>query len=184
VLLPHTPPDNAGSHPEVGHQFALEPGCDLVGVRIFQVRPPKVRSSTIAPCIVGINTGIISTEVAPFGGVKESGLGREGSKYGLEAAKVVNRVARTPESISAGRRSYARLCIGCHGPEGKGEGGGAGAGGQPADLTAWDFGASDGEIFTVIRDGTSANMMRTIDEIDIWNLVHFIRSLGPKPDRP
>lgn len=34
--------------------------------------------------IVGINTGIISTEVAPFGGVKESGLGREGSKYGLE----------------------------------------------------------------------------------------------------
>jgi len=34
--------------------------------------------------IVGINTGVISTEVAPFGGVKESGLGREGSKYGLE----------------------------------------------------------------------------------------------------
>jgi succinate-semialdehyde dehydrogenase/glutarate-semialdehyde dehydrogenase len=34
--------------------------------------------------IVGINVGIISTEVAPFGGVKESGIGREGSKYGLE----------------------------------------------------------------------------------------------------
>ena len=34
--------------------------------------------------IVGINAGIISTEVAPFGGVKESGLGREGSKYGLD----------------------------------------------------------------------------------------------------
>jgi len=34
--------------------------------------------------IVGINTGIISTEVAPFGGVKESGIGREGSKYGME----------------------------------------------------------------------------------------------------
>ena len=34
--------------------------------------------------IVGINTGIISTEVAPFGGMKESGLGREGSKYGIE----------------------------------------------------------------------------------------------------
>ena len=34
--------------------------------------------------IVGINTGIISTEVAPFGGVKESGNGREGSKYGIE----------------------------------------------------------------------------------------------------
>jgi succinate-semialdehyde dehydrogenase/glutarate-semialdehyde dehydrogenase len=34
--------------------------------------------------IVGINEGLISTEVAPFGGVKQSGLGREGSKYGIE----------------------------------------------------------------------------------------------------
>lgn len=34
--------------------------------------------------IVGINTGIISTEVAPFGGIKESGLGREGSKHGMD----------------------------------------------------------------------------------------------------
>jgi succinate-semialdehyde dehydrogenase/glutarate-semialdehyde dehydrogenase len=34
--------------------------------------------------MIGINTGLISTEVAPFGGVKESGLGREGSKYGIE----------------------------------------------------------------------------------------------------
>jgi succinate-semialdehyde dehydrogenase / glutarate-semialdehyde dehydrogenase len=34
--------------------------------------------------ILGINTGVISTEVAPFGGMKESGIGREGSKYGIE----------------------------------------------------------------------------------------------------
>jgi succinate-semialdehyde dehydrogenase / glutarate-semialdehyde dehydrogenase len=34
--------------------------------------------------ILGVNTGIISTEVAPFGGMKESGIGREGSKYGLD----------------------------------------------------------------------------------------------------
>jgi succinate-semialdehyde dehydrogenase/glutarate-semialdehyde dehydrogenase len=34
--------------------------------------------------IVGVNTGIISTEVAPFGGVKQSGLGREGSHHGVE----------------------------------------------------------------------------------------------------
>jgi succinate-semialdehyde dehydrogenase/glutarate-semialdehyde dehydrogenase len=33
--------------------------------------------------IVGLNTGLISTEVAPFGGVKESGIGREGSRYGI-----------------------------------------------------------------------------------------------------
>jgi succinate-semialdehyde dehydrogenase/glutarate-semialdehyde dehydrogenase len=34
--------------------------------------------------IVGVNEGFISTELAPFGGVKESGVGREGSKYGIE----------------------------------------------------------------------------------------------------
>ena len=34
--------------------------------------------------IVGVNTGLISTEVAPFGGVKESGIGREGSSYGID----------------------------------------------------------------------------------------------------
>ena len=34
--------------------------------------------------MVGVNEGIISNEVAPFGGVKESGLGREGSHYGIE----------------------------------------------------------------------------------------------------
>lgn len=46
--------------------------------RIFRV------AEAIEAGIIGINEGIISTEVAPFGGVKESGLGREGSKYGIE----------------------------------------------------------------------------------------------------
>ncbi len=44
-----------------------------------------LRVSEALECgMVGVNTGIISTEVAPFGGIKESGVGREGSKYGLE----------------------------------------------------------------------------------------------------
>jgi succinate-semialdehyde dehydrogenase/glutarate-semialdehyde dehydrogenase len=34
--------------------------------------------------MVGLNTGLVSTPVAPFGGVKESGIGREGSHYGLD----------------------------------------------------------------------------------------------------
>ncbi len=34
--------------------------------------------------MVGINTGMISNEVSPFGGVKQSGLGREGSRYGID----------------------------------------------------------------------------------------------------
>lgn len=46
--------------------------------RVFRV------AEALEAGIVGINEGIISTEVAPFGGVKASGLGREGSKYGIE----------------------------------------------------------------------------------------------------
>ncbi|MCX2682261.1 NAD-dependent succinate-semialdehyde dehydrogenase [Campylobacter sp. MIT 21-1685] len=46
--------------------------------RIFRV------SEALEYGIVGVNTGIISTEVAPFGGIKQSGLGREGSKYGID----------------------------------------------------------------------------------------------------
>jgi len=46
--------------------------------RIFRV------ADALKTGIVGVNTGLISTEVAPFGGVKESGIGREGSKYGME----------------------------------------------------------------------------------------------------
>jgi len=41
-------------------------------------------AESIESGIIGINTGLISTEVAPFGGVKSSGLGREGSHYGIE----------------------------------------------------------------------------------------------------
>jgi succinate-semialdehyde dehydrogenase/glutarate-semialdehyde dehydrogenase len=50
--------------------------CDLG--RVWRV------SEALESGIVGVNTGIISTEVAPFGGVKESGVGREGSKYGAD----------------------------------------------------------------------------------------------------
>ena len=46
--------------------------------RIFRV------SEALEYGMVGVNTGLISTELAPFGGVKQSGLGREGSKYGIE----------------------------------------------------------------------------------------------------
>ncbi len=42
--------------------------------------------------MVGVNTGILSNEVAPFGGVKQSGLGREGSKYGIEEYLVLKYV--------------------------------------------------------------------------------------------
>jgi len=51
--------------------------------RVFRV------AERIETGMVGINTGLISNEVAPFGGVKQSGLGREGSKYGMDDYLVI-----------------------------------------------------------------------------------------------
>ncbi|WP_291296483.1 NAD-dependent succinate-semialdehyde dehydrogenase [Elioraea sp.] len=55
--------------------------------RVFRV------SEALEYGIIGANEGIISTEVAPFGGFKESGLGREGSKYGIEEYLEIKYVA-------------------------------------------------------------------------------------------
>src|SRR5580765_241235 len=87
-----------------------------------------------------------------------------------EAAKRVNPVAASPESTAAGRRAYTQYCANCHGSAGKGDGSGGAAGAAPADLTdaTWDYGSTDGEIFGVIHDGTSNDM------------VNYIRSLAKK----
>ena len=103
-----------------------------------------------------------------------------------EADKLKNPVPSDAASIEEAKKLYGRHCASCHGPTGKGDGGMALSGGTPANLTddTWDHGSSDGEIFIVIRDGTSTDMesyKEKLNEKQIWHLVNFIRSLGPKP---
>src|SRR6202007_581709 len=78
-----------------GRRFCFETEADAVrmandtefGLAAYFYTRDLARSWRVAEAleygIVGLNTGIISTEVAPFGGVKESGIGREGSRYGI-----------------------------------------------------------------------------------------------------
>jgi len=102
-----------------------------------------------------------------------------------EAAQIENPVSATPASIAAGKRTYAQSCESCHGPSGKGDGTAAGAD-QPSDLSddVWDFGASDGEIFTVIKGGVTGKDMRPfasrLSDEDIWSVVNFLRTLAPR----
>jgi len=105
-----------------------------------------------------------------------------------EAQKLKNPLPSDEPSIEEGRKLYLRHCASCHGPSGKGDGSMALAGGTPANLTdeTWDHGSSDGEIFVVIRDGTSSDMEPYKDRLtekQIWQLVNYVRSLGPKPEK-
>jgi len=101
-----------------------------------------------------------------------------------EAARIKNPIAASPESAAAGKRVYTRMCGRCHGTEGRGDGTAATA--PVPDLTddTWDYGGSDGEIFSVIHDGVSADMdgyAARLSDTDIWNVVNFIRGVRAKP---
>src|SRR5262245_61073429 len=105
-----------------------------------------------------------------------------------EAQKLKNPEPKNTETVEAGKKLYQRYCASCHGPNGKGDGGLALSGGEPSDLTddAWDYGSTDGEIFVVIRDGVSADMLaykERLNEKQIWQIVNFIRSIGPKQSK-
>ena len=100
-----------------------------------------------------------------------------------EAAAVKNPVAATPASLAAGKRSYTRLCVRCHGPEGQGDGTGATGPVPPGDLSddKWDYGGSDGEIFAVIHDGVSADMegyKERMSDAEIWNVVNYLKTFA------
>ena len=97
-----------------------------------------------------------------------------------------NPVQATAESVSNGAAVFAKQCASCHGASGKGDGAmAAKLKSKPADLTdaEWKHGPSDGEIFTLIRDGAKNAGMKAyrgvLSERQMWDLVNYIRSLGP-----
>ena len=102
------------------------------------------------------------------------------------AAKIKNPVKATPESIDAGKTAYNKYCKFCHNDGGTGEGPLAPKDSHPPNLVdaKWDHGSTDGEIFTNIKDGIPDSKMKAMKEKmkddDIWNVVNYLRSLGPK----
>ena len=119
---------------------------------------------------------------AAFAAAAQSPAGLKPKKGGNpEAATIKNPVAATPESIAAGKRAYQRLCIKCHGPEGKGDGTAA-TGAQPSDLTGAKtvYGSSDGDLFAAIHAGTSPDMegyAGRLNDAEIWNIVNYVKTL-------
>ena len=123
--------------------------------------------------------------------IGRSGLGGQDARNPA-AAKLENPVAATPGSIAAGKRAYDVNCASCHGNRAQGaEKAGVAisiiaeqGGRQPPDLTdaQWDYGATDGEIYTIIKRGIAPTMMAgwegRISDSEIWSIVNYIRALA------
>ena len=104
-----------------------------------------------------------------------------------EAAKLKNPVAATPEALAAGEALYKRRCSGCHGVDAKG--------GPPKEdfLKAApnlvddkaDHGTSDGEVFTVIKNGVPPELVmdawgERLSDTEIWSIVTYLKDLAKK----
>lgn len=144
---------------------------------------PEARFSL--KCLVVLSVMVIVTGLWVSGATCDRVRAQE-ARRNKEAQKLKNPVPVDAESVEAGKLLYRRFCAACHGPNGKGDGGLALSGGTPSDLTdeVWDYGSTDGEIFAAIRDGVSTDMLPYKDRLDerqIWQVVNYLRSIGPKP---
>jgi mono/diheme cytochrome c family protein len=108
---------------------------------------------------------------------------------GVDPAKKTlrNPVPASAASIATGRAAYAKYCSHCHGINGAGDGKFAPKDPSPPDLTdaKWEHGLTDADIFSVIWNGPSEKatmkpLKGKIPEKDVWNIVNFVRSMGPR----
>jgi mono/diheme cytochrome c family protein len=110
------------------------------------------------------------------------------SKPGAKPAPPKNPVPATAASVKAGQQVYAQQCRHCHGVKGLGDGPLAPTDPKPRNfaLGKFEFGSADGDLFNVIWNGAPKPksemkaMKGTLSEKDVWNIVNFIRTLGPK----
>ena len=133
----------------------------------------------VVAAIVVASLALVSTTASIFAQATKGG--------NPKAAAVKNPVQPTPKSIAAGRQAYMRACRQCHGPMALGDGPLAPKNPSPADLTdgEWKFGSSDGEIFAIIANGVGGDSemkghRSEMTATDMWNVVNYLRSLGPQ----
>ena len=114
-----------------------------------------------------------------------------GAHHHPQAAKIKNPVPPSAASIASGQQLYQKQCAGCHGDTGRGDGAmGEELNPKPSNLADadWKHGSTDGEIFTVIRDGVKSTGMkpfgRKMTTHQLWDVVNYVRSLRPKTGTP
>lgn len=102
-----------------------------------------------------------------------------------KAKALKNPVAADAASIAAGKDFYELNCMFCHGEKGLGDGMMAPPGTANLVDGEWKYGSTDGEIFTVIKNGVGPAFEmppggELLSDTQIWNIVNYLRSIGPK----
>jgi mono/diheme cytochrome c family protein len=134
------------------------------------------------PLVVLVSVRLAAPDVEAWSQAQQTGSASQ------DAAKPQNPVPADDTSIAAGKKLYADHCVECHGETGKGDGVRAPyATPTPPSLVdaEWQHGSTDGEIFTVIRDGVKDTDMAPFSDKmtthQIWDVVNYLRSIGPAP---
>jgi mono/diheme cytochrome c family protein len=117
-----------------------------------------------------------------------NGAHEAGAHVHPEAASIKNPVKPTAQSLAKGQTLYTSQCASCHGATGLGDGKNAAPlNPKPSNLAdaSWKHGSSDGEIYTLIKDGSKNTSMRAyasrLSAEDLWNVVNYVRTLSAKP---
>ena len=135
--------------------------------------------------------GQAAQEAKPSTSGQAGGPHRDATHTHAAAAKIANPVKSDEASIAAGQTLYGTHCVTCHGTKGAGDGAQAPKfTPRPSNLAdaEWKHGPTDGEIFTVIRNGVPKTSMlsfaKKMTERQTWDLVNYVRSLGPQNEPP
>ncbi|MCY3969996.1 MAG: cytochrome c [Acidobacteria bacterium] len=117
----------------------------------------------------------------------QSGATGDAGQADGQAVAAVNPTPYTPAAEKRGRTHYLRHCQICHGFDGRAL---ENIDFEAADLTdpeRWRFGTTDGDLFRSTKFGAGLDMPpfeAELDDGEIWDLVHYLRSIGPKELRP
>jgi cytochrome c oxidase cbb3-type subunit 3 len=98
-----------------------------------------------------------------------------------------NPEAYTPASVARGKNFYLQNCQSCHDEDGRARSAAVAIAADLTDPSRWKFGTSDPQLFKTIKNGAGDTMppfAADLDDEQIWDIVNFIRSIGPEANRP
>jgi mono/diheme cytochrome c family protein len=93
----------------------------------------------------------------------------------------------TPASVARGKIFYLQNCQSCHDEDGRARSAAVAIAADLTDPSRWKFGTSDPQLFETIKNGAADAMppfAADLKDEQIWDIVNFIRSIGPPANRP